>query len=492
MPEESDISEYHLRSKKRCELYERGINPYPAHTKRTHSIAEALDGFTAMSSGKIVIALSGRVRSMRTHGGSTFAHIEDGMGVIQVYFKKDSMESGAYEFLHAFVGIGDFIEVEGVLFLTKTNEKTLLADRLRVLSKTLRPLPEKWKGLIDKEGRYRKRYLDLISNKDVRELFQKRTFFINTMRNFLVERGYMEVEVPVLEHIPGGADALPFITRHNTLDINLYLRISLELHLKRLIVGGFDKVFELGKVFRNEGMSTQHLQEFTMMECYEAYQDYTYYMQFVEDMYTEIILKTFGSLRVVYKNGLLDFSPKWPRKDYQELFHEHTGIDLSLCREKDELVHAAKKLGTLEKVDFSLGRGRIIDLIYKRLVRPKLIGPLFLINHPVEISPLAKRRETDQFTTERFQVIIDGSEVGNGFSELNDPVDQKQRFEEQMKLREAGDKEAHMLDEDYIEALEHGMPPTAGFGLGIDRLFAIASNQDSVRDVVLFPIMRQK
>ncbi len=492
MQEESDISEYHLRATKRSKLIELGIDPYPAHTKRTHSITEALDGFTHLSEGKPLVALSGRVRSMRVHGGSTFAHIEDGKGIIQVYFKKDSMPSGAYEFLHDFVGVGDFIEAEGTLFLTKTNEKTLLVAQMRLLSKTLRPLPEKWKGLTDKEERYRKRYLDLISNKEIRELFQKRTFFIHAMRNFLVERGYMEVEVPVLEHIPGGADALPFITRHNTLDINLYLRISLELHLKRLIVGGFDKIFELGKVFRNEGMSTQHLQEFTMMECYEAYRDYTYYMQFVEDMYTEIIFKTFGSLCVVYKNAVLDFSPQWPRKDYQELFHEHTGIDLSLCREKDELVRAAQKLTSLEDVDFSLGKGRIIDLMYKRLVRPKLMGPLFLINHPVEISPLAKRREADPFTTERFQVIIDGCEVGNGFSELNDPIDQKQRFEEQMKLREAGDKEAHMLDEDYIEALEHGMPPTAGFGVGIDRLFAIASNQDSVRDVVLFPIMRQK
>lgn len=487
----TDSSEYQTRIERLNELVDRGIDPYPSRTERTHEIREAVERFDEFCAEKFLITLAGRVKAIRSHGGSAFLQIEDGLGAIQVYVKKDALADTAdYNFFTSFIGIGDFIEAKGVLFCTKTKEKTLLAEKIKLIAKSLRPLPEKWKGLTDRELRYRKRYLDLISNKDVRLLFQKRTAFINAMRNFLVQEAYMEVEVPVLEHIPGGADAMPFITQHNELDIDLYLRISLELHLKRLIVGGFDKVFEIGKVFRNEGMSTQHLQEFTMMECYEAYRDYIYYMTFVEKMYVAVIKETFGSLKQAYKEFEIDFTPPWTRIDYQTVFLEKTGIDLKECLEKESLVKKVRSMHGGGDFDFSLGRGRIIDQVYKRFVRPALRGPLFLINHPVDVSPLAKRKKDDPNIAERFQVIINGAEVGNGFSELNDPIDQRRRFEEQMSLRAAGDSEAQMLDEDYIEALEHGMPPTAGFGVGIDRFFSIAANQDSIRDVVLFPTMK--
>ena len=482
-------SEYETRKEKLAELREQGIDPYPARTKRTHTVAGVTDDFGALEKKKSVVVIAGRVRSIRTHGGSSFLHIEDGTGRIQTYFKKDEVGEESYAFFSEFVGIGDFLEVHGVPFVTKKGEETLLVSEFTFLSKALRPLPEKWHGLADIETRYRKRYLDLISNEEVRELFRKRTAFIRHARDFFAAREYMEVEIPVLEHVPGGADAEPFVTRHNTLDIDLYLRISLELYLKRLVVGGFDKVFEIGRVFRNEGMSTQHLQEFTMLECYEAYSDYNDYMELVEALYSQIVEKTFGTMKIAHKDGTLDFTPPWPRVDYEEIFKEKTGIALSDFPDKESFVKAAKKLD-VKDVDLSLGRGRIIDQVYKQLVRPELIGPLFLIHHPVDVSPLAKRRVESPETTERFQVLIVGAEVGNGFSELNDPVDQKERFEKQMRLRDEGDKEAHMLDEDYIEALEHGMPPTAGFGVGIDRLFSIVANQDSVRDVVLFPTMR--
>jgi len=470
-------------------IKEAGIDPYPAKCERTHIIKQALDNFDKFSKSEKELILAGRIRMIRAHGGLTFANIEDQSGKIQLFFKRDEIGKEKYKILKN-LDIGDFIEVRGILFTTKKGEKTLDVKECKILTKSLFPLPEKWHGLQDEEARYRKRYLDLIMNKDVKDLFIKRMEFINNIRKYLNDNGYFEVETPVLEDVPGGADAEPFLTHHNKLDLDLYLRISLELHLKRLMVGGFEKIYEIGKVFRNEGMSTQHLQEFTMLEFYWAYADYEKLMNFTEDFYTTIIKKTFGTLEIKYQNEILNFKAPWPRIDFREIVLQESGVDIDKYPTKKDMQGVLKEKGI--KVDPKAGRGRLIDQLYKKLVRPKLIQPSFLINHPLDISPLAKKKDDDQTKTQRFQVLIATAEVGNAFSELNDPIDQKERFEMQDKLRAEGDEEAQMMDEDFVEALEYGMPPTAGFGVGIDRLFMILANQASIRDVVFFPTMKPK
>jgi len=466
-----------------------GINPYPAKCKRTHTIKQTLDNFDKFSKAKKEIVLAGRIRTIRLHGGLTFANIEDQSGQIQLFFKRDEIGKEKYKILGN-LDIGDFIEVKGILFTTKKGERTLNIKEYKILTKSLLPLPEKWRGLRDEEIRYRKRYLDLIMNKNVKDLFIKRTEFINNIREYLNNNNYLEVETPVLENVPGGADAEPFITRHNRLNVDLYLRISLELHLKRLIVGGFEKIYEIGKVFRNEGISTEHLQEFTMLEFYWAYADYEKLMEFVEDFYAAVIEKTFGTLEIKYQNNALNFKPPWPRIDYRKIVLEKAGVDIDKYPSKEDM----QKILRDKKIEFdkTAGRGRLIDQLYKKLVRPKLVQPSFLINHPLDISPLAKKKDKDKTKVQRFQVLAAGSEVGNAFSELNDPIDQKERFAAQDKLRAAGDKEAQMTDDSFIEALEYGMPPTAGFGVGIDRLFMILADQKNIRDTVFFPMMRPK
>ena len=470
-------------------IKEAGINPYPAKCERTHTIKQTLDNFDEFFKSEKEIVLAGRIRMIRAHGGLTFANIEDQSGQIQLFFRRDEIGKEKYAMLKN-LDMGDFIEVKGILFITKKGERTLNSKEYKILTKSLLPLPEKWHGLKDEEIRYRKRYLDLIMNNDVRALFVKRTEFINNIREYLNNNNYLEVETPVLENIPGGADAEPFITHHNRLGVDLYLRISLELHLKRLIVGEFEKIYEIGKVFRNEGISAEHLQEFTMLEFYWAYADYEKLMKFTEDFYATVIEKTFGTLKIKYQNNILDFKAPWPRIDYREIISEKSGVDIDKYPTKEDMqkVLREKKI----KVDEMAGRGRLIDQLYKKLVRPKLIQPSFLINHPLDISPLAKKKDDDENKVQRFQVLIAGSEVGNAFSELNDPIDQKERFVAQDELRAAGDKEAQMTDDSFIEALEYGMPPTAGFGVGIDRLFMILADQENIRDTVFFPMMRPK
>lgn len=470
-------------------IRKQGIEPYPAKSKRTHTVKEALENFNKLSSSEEIIFLTGRLRTFRTHGALLFADIEDQSGKIQLFFHKDELGEEKYEFIKNF-DIGDFVEVSGYLFITKKGEKTLRVGDYKILTKTLLPLPEKWHGLTDEEIRYRKRYLDLIMNEDVRKLFIKRTEFINNIRQFLNENGFMEVETPVLESVPGGAEAEPFITHHNKLDVDFYMRISLELHLKRLMVGGFEKIYDMGRVFRNEGISTQHLQEFTELEFYWAYADYEELMDFVEEFYTTVIRKTFGTLEIPYKGQILNFKSPWPRIDYREVIIRESGVDIDKYPTKEDMAKLLEEKGI--KPDPAAGRGRLIDQLYKKLVRPNLFQPCFLVNHPIDISPLAKRKIDDPDKVERLQVLIAGAEVGNGFSELNDPIDQRERFLKQEELREAGDKEAQMIDEDFIEALEYGMPPTAGFGVGIDRLFMILADQESIRDTVFFPMMRPK
>ncbi len=489
--EKSHLDERTVRIEKLQQLQEQGMHPYPVSVKQSHRVAEALGAFDDLSKREESIDLAGRVRLLRRHGGSTFARIEDETGEIQLFFSKKILGEEHYKQLKL-VDLGDFISVSGILFTTKTEEQTLQVNSFTMASKALQPLPDKFHGLKDEEARYRQRYLDLIANPEVRDLFRKRSEFVQNLRVFMTEAGFMEVETPVLENIPGGAEAEPFITHHNSLDLDLYLRISLELHLKRLTVGGFEKIYEIGKVFRNEGLSTQHLQEFTMMEFYWAFADNDKLMDFVQKMYQYLIEKTFGTLKIEHKGETLDFSGEWERLDYRDLFKKHSGIDLKKVKTAEDLKAAIKEQKIKISIEETAGYGRLVDQVYKKTVRPKLIQPAFLINHPVEISPLAKRDPEDESIVQRHQVLIMGSEVGNGFSELNDPIDQRSRFEDQMKLREAGDKEAQMIDEEYIDAMEHGMPPTGGFGVGIDRLFMILTDSDSVRDVVFFPTMRPK
>lgn len=464
-----------------------GFNPYPAATSRTHSAAQAAADFLNLSEKNQKIVLAGRVRSLREHGGSTFAHIEDGTGLIQIYFKKDELGEERYKFFLENFDVGDFIEAGGVLFQTKKGEITLRILDFKMLAKSLLPLPEKWHGLTDIEERLRKRYLDLIMTPETRELFVKKNAFWQSLRNYLLERGFMEVDTPALETVPGGADAEPFVTHYNALDMDVYLRISLELPLKKLIVGGFEKVFEIGKIFRNEGISAEHLQDYLQLEFYWAYADYETLMEFVEAMYKKMIQDVTGGLITTFKGQTIDWGGKWPKTDYFELANRELGIELEK-QSRDELFALAQKYNL--NPEPHLGWGRLIDLIFKKQIRHKLVQPIFLINPPVEIEPLAKRLEDNPRKVQRMQVVACGTELGKGFSELNDPIDQRERFEEQMKLRDQGDKEAQRLDEDFLTALEYGMPPTAGFGVS-ERLFAVLMDKP-VRETVFFPAMKPK
>lgn len=488
---EENLTEQEISKRnKLTQFIEKGVNPYPAKSSRTHKIQELQDKYKDLETGKEledIAEITGRIYAWRSGGKVSFADIRDESGKMQLFVSVNKLGEQVYEDLKLF-DIGDIVGVKGNVKRTNKGELSLNVESITLLTKSLKPLPEKYHGLTDKETIYRKRYLDLIMNDESRELFRKRSKFIKAMRDFMEEKGFMEVETPVLEHVPGGADARPFVTHHNTLDIELFLRISLELHLKRLIVGGYEKVFEIGRVFRNEGMSTQHLQEFTLMEFYWAYADYNELMDLVEDMYTYMMEKVFGTLKFEFQGQELDFQKPWPRLDYKQLILERSGVDLDKYPDLESLTVVLKEKGI--EPDVTLGRGRLIDQLFKKFVRPDLIKPSFLINHPLDISPLAKKQTDNPNYVQRFQVLFAGAEVGNGFSELNDPIDQRARFEEQAALRDRGDDEAHMPDFDFVEALEYGMAPTAGFGVGIDRFFSILANCETIRDVVFFPTMK--
>lgn len=464
-----------------------GVDPYPAVSGRTSTVAETLDNFEKYSEEKKELILAGRIMAKREHGGSMFFDIRDGSGKIQGFIKEDIVGKESFGQFLELIDIGDFIEIKGTLFKTKKEEKTLQVTSYKLLSKAILPLPEKWHGLQDVEERLRKRYLDFIMNPAEKELFVKKNNFWQAVRIFLAKEGGLEVETPVLERIPGGADAEPFMTHLSALDIDLYLRISLELNLKRLIVAGYEKVFEIGRIFRNEGIDKEHLQDYTQMEMYWAYTDYNQLMDLVKNMLTETIKTTIGNLSHEYQGKKIDWYGEWKKYDYYTEFKKYTDLNLSKTSEK-ELKKYAEKEGI--ETGKHIGRGRLIDIIFKKKARPHLIEPGFLILPPADIEPLAKRWPEDPERVERFQIMAGGTELGKGFSESNDPLDQRKRFEEQTKLREAGDKEAQRLDEDFIEALEYGMPPTAGFGMS-ERLFAFIMNRP-VRETVFFPLMRPK
>ena len=473
------------RRKKLDAIRAAGMDPYPARVPRSFDISHAIEHFDKLAASAKKVSLVGRIKSLRDQGKIVFVDIVDETGKMQLVVKGENLKD--LEFWRSVLDLGDFISATGLLFTTIRGEKSIEVTALRMAAKSLLPLPDNWAGLEDEDQRLRKRYLDLVATAELHELFRKKAVFWDTFRTALKKEGFLEVELPVMEILPGGAEAEPFKTHHNALDTDFYLRISLELPLKKLLVGGFDKVFEIGRIFRNEGIDREHLQDYTQLEFYWAYHDYNDVMALVEKLYKNVIKKTCGTLQTRYNGQMLDWSKAWPRIDYVDIFKKENGIDPLAATER-ELRDHAKKLGLDTKGH--LGKGRLIDLVYKRTVRPKLIQPAFLIDPPVEVVPLAKRLEHDPRRVARMQPVAGGTELGTGYSELNDPLDQLARFEEQMKLREAGDTEAQRLDEDFVEALEYGMPPAGGFGVS-ERLFAVLMDRP-IREIVFFPLMRPK
>jgi len=489
------------RLKKLDALKKAGVNPYPSKTKKTHGINEVISDFNNLVKTKKKIILAGRIRAIREHGKSTFLNFEDGSagspqgcsGKIQAYLKEDILGEKKYKaFLDSF-DIGDFAEFTGILCKTRTGERTVEVSDYKILAKSLRPLPEKWHGLKDIEERYRKRYLDLLMNPEVKEVFKVRSKILKLLREYLDDNGFLEMETSVLQPIYGGASARPFITHLKALDKDFYLRISDELYLKRLIVGGFDKVYEVSKDFRNEGIDKQHNPEFTQIEFYWAYADYNDLMKFAEKMLSHVIKEVCGSLKIEFEENKLDFAPPWKRITYRDLLLKYAGIDIDKVKTEEELKKAISLKKEL-KLDLKgiVGYGPMLDALYKEYCRPKIIQPTFLIDHPAELMPLAKRKEENPLRIQSIQLLVSGYELVKAYTELNDPQDQKERWLEQEGLAKKGLQEHEVLDEDYIEALEYGMPPTAGFGIGIDRLTAILTNQHSIRDVILFPFMKPK
>ncbi len=476
------------RLEKLAAIEELGLPAFPNRYQRSHSTSEALAAFNEAE--ETVVRVAGRLVAWRAMGKATFAHIQDVSGRLQLYLRRDIMGDEQYAHHGRTLDIGDIIGAEGRLFRTRTGEVTVEAKKVELLAKALRPLPEKWHGLTDVEKRYRQRYLDLITSEESLRVFVVRSKVIAAMRRFLDERGFIEVETPALQPLYGGAAARPFTTHHNTLDQKLYLRIATELYLKRLIVGGMDAVYELGKDFRNEGISTRHNPEFTMMECYQAYADYHDIAELVETMVSQIALDVLGTTSLPYDGVQLELAPPWRRLTLREAILEYSGIDYDLYADRDSLAAAMNGIGA--KVDPRAGRGKLIDSLLSDYVEPQLVQPTFLMDYPLELSPFAKKKPGEPGTVERFEAFVAGMEIGNAFTELNDPRDQRARFEEQMRLREHGDDETQVMDEDYLLALEHGMPPTGGLGMGVDRLVMLFTDRQSIREVILFPQLRTR
>lgn len=483
------------RREKLAALIERGIAPFGYRFERSHSAQEALEAYEE-DGVEVSVSTAGRIISMRPHGKATFVHIGDRSGKIQLYFRRDVLGDDGYELLKLF-DLSDFIGVRGSLFRTRTQEVTIKVEEFQLLTKALRPLPfgkedaegEQHGGLTDPEMRYRQRYVDLAVHADVREVFILRAQVVRLIRQFFDGRGFIEVETPILQPIYGGAAASPFVTNHRALDTRLYLRIADELYLKRCIVGGLDRVYEIGHDFRNEGIDRLHFPEFTMLEFYQAYADYNDMMDVLEELVSGIVEQVCGSLRIERFGKTFDFTRPWRRAGFVDLVRQHSGVDLATA-EDGELRNRLRDRGE-EAVD-EWPRTKLIDEMFKTFVEPSLVQPTIVQDHPIEISPLAKPKRGNPRLAERFELLVNGHELANAFSELNDPDDQRRRFEEQAAAREAGDDEAYQIDEDFIRALEYGMPPTGGLGLGIDRLIMLLANRESIRDVILFPTMRPK
>ncbi len=471
---------------------EHGIPPFGVRFRPTHHSRELAERFGGAGAEQLerdrpAAAVAGRIVGLRRFGKAAFAHLQDETGRIQVHLRRDLLGESAFE-LAGLLDLGDLIGAEGTLFRTKTGELTLAVERFSLLAKALRPLPEKWHGLTDTEARFRQRYLDLIANPEVHEVFIRRSRIIQCIRNFLHARGFLEVETPMMQPIPGGAAARPFVTHHNALGMDLYLRVAPELYLKRLIVGGYERVFEINRNFRNEGISTVHNPEFTMLEFYLAHADYTDLFPLTEELIAHAAREVLGRLKITYRDREIDLQPPWPRRSYMDALAEAYRVDPKELR--DPL--RAKKLARQEGVPVPEGAapGRVLEALFEARVESSLIGPTFITDYPTDLSPLAKRRADDPELAERFELYIFGMEVANAFSELNDPQEQRRRFEAQLRQRAAGDAEAHRMDEDFVRALEYGMPPTAGEGIGIDRLVMLLTDRPSIREVILFPLLR--
>ncbi|UXS29114.1 lysine--tRNA ligase [Staphylococcus delphini] len=485
-----------VRRQKLQELRDLGIDPFGEKFERTGT-AETLkaqwDQYAkeelAEKEAESHTVIAGRIMTKRGKGKAGFAHIQDLSGQIQIYVRKDQVGDEQFNIWNT-ADLGDIVGVEGIMFKTNTGELSVKAKSFKLLSKALRPLPDKHHGLQDIEQRYRQRYLDLITNEESTQTFINRSRILQEMRNYLNEKGFLEVETPMMHQIAGGAAAKPFVTHHNALDATLYMRIAIELHLKRLIVGGLEKVYEIGRVFRNEGVSTRHNPEFTMIELYEAYADYKDIMSLTEELVAHIACRVLGTTSVQYGDETIHLEPQWRRLHMVDAVKEATGVDFYEVKSDEEAHELAKAHGI--EVDDNMKYGHILNEFFEQKVEETLIQPTFIYGHPIEVSPLAKKNPEDPRFTDRFELFIVGREHANAFTELNDPIDQRQRFEVQLVEKEQGNDEAHEMDEDFIEALEYGMPPTGGLGIGIDRLVMLLTNSPSIRDVLLFPYMRQK
>ncbi|WP_059103620.1 lysine--tRNA ligase [Shouchella shacheensis] len=495
MSEEVDLHDLlAVRRDKLHQLQRQGIDPFGGKFERTHTAQTVAEQFDAFSKEELdekqdQVIVAGRLMTKRGKGKAGFAHIQDLSGQIQLYVRLDAVGETEYELFKS-LDIGDLIGVSGKPFKTKVGEMSVKAFSLTLLGKSLRPLPDKYHGLKDVEQRYRQRYLDLITSPESRETFIVRSRILQVMRRYLDDQGFLEVETPMMHSIPGGASARPFVTHHNALDMELYMRIAIELHLKRLIVGGLEKVYEIGRVFRNEGVSTRHNPEFTMIELYEAYADFKDIMELTEGVIAHIAKEVLGTTTIEYGDHKVDLAPGWTRVHMVDAIKEKTGVDFWQQMSDEEARARAKEHGVAVKDTMSFGH--VVNEFFEHFVEETLIQPTFVYGHPLAISPLAKKNDQDGRFTDRFELFIVGREHANAFSELNDPVDQRRRFEAQLVEREQGDDEAHMMDEDFVEALEYGMPPTGGLGVGIDRLVMLLTNSPSIRDVLLFPQMRKQ
>ncbi|RAV09663.1 lysine--tRNA ligase [Paenibacillus contaminans] len=483
-----------IRRNKLDELRALGIDPFGQKFERSHTAQQVLDAYDSQSKEELAeldveVRLAGRIMQKRGMGKASFAHIQDLSGKIQLYVRKDTVDEKEYQAFDM-LDIGDIVGVYGTVFKTQTGETSVKAKSITVLSKSLYPLPDKFHGLKDVEMRYRQRYVDLIMSQDVRESFILRSKIIQSMRRYLDGQGYLEVETPTLHAIAGGASARPFITHHNALDMQLYMRIAIELHLKRLIVGGLEKVYEIGRVYRNEGISTRHNPEFTMIELYEAYADYKDIMSLTEHLIAHIAQEVLGTTKITYGEHQVDLTPEWRRVSMVDAVKEVTGVDFGRHMTDEEARQLAKEHKV--KVEPHWTFGHILNAFFEEFVESTLIQPTFITGHPVEISPLAKKNDQDPRFTDRFELFIVAREHANAFTELNDPIDQRERFEAQLVEKEHGNDEAHEMDDDFIRALEYGMPPTGGLGIGIDRLVMLLTNAPSIRDVLLFPHMRDR
>jgi len=484
MDQESDLILH--RKEKLKKLIEKDINPYPYNFKRTHLSSQIIENSENLEAEETEVKIAGRMISLRLHGKSLFGHLQDGAGKIQIYVKSNDVGKERFELFNLF-DIGDFLGITGKVFKTRTGEITVRATDFCILCKSLRPLPEKWHGLQDKELRFRQRYVDLLVNDEVKKIFLFRTELVKAVRRFLYDQGFVDVETSILQPLYGGAFARPFTTHHNALDIDLYLRIADELYLKRLIVGGFDKVYEISKSFRNEGMDRNHNPEFTMLELYQAYADYNDVMELYERLLNFATTQVLGKNKFEFEGNEIDLTPPWKRTPLLESIKEHTGVDLQ-GRSEEETRTAAEELNVKEELNRP--KGKLIEAIFETRVQTHLIQPTFITDFPAEMSPLAKHHREKEGLTERFELFIGGCEMGNAFSELNDPQDQRERFLQQAELAKRGDEEAQLLDEDFIRALEYGMPPTGGLGFGVDRLVMVLTNTHSIREVIFFPQMR--